>query len=158
MSRIVRLSRLSGGSRCVVALLLATVGAGCGAPPADKGAGELTTVEVTRAPDAALTTADDQQARRVAPALAGALPDGFPRDIPVFRPSSLVDQTILPAGGGVLVFDSSEPRETVAGSLARRLRAEGWRSAADGVWTKAGRRLTLAVESRPSGSRFRLEY
>ena len=132
--------------------------AACGEPPgAMASPSELATVEVTAAPDAALSTGEDGQERRVSSALAGALPDGFPADVPVFRPASLVDQTIVPGGVSVLVFETPAPRAAVASSFTSRLRAHGWRSAEGGVWTKAGRRLKLTVEARPNGAIFRLE-
>lgn len=133
--------------------------AACGEPPTRDGTAqpEIATVDVSAAPDAALSTAEDGQERRRAAALAGALPDGFPSDVPVYRPSSLVDQTIDPGGVSILVFETPAPRATVAAALASRLRAQGWRAADGGVWTKAERRLKLTVEDRPSGASFRLE-
>ena len=128
-------------------------------PPTAERAPELATVEVTAAPDAAYSTADDRVERRADPnALAGALPDGFPSDIPVYRPSSLVDFTPRPEGGFTVVFASPTAASTVAAALSQRLAAAGWQAGTAGHWTKPGRKLRLAVESTAAGARFRIEF
>ena len=102
-------------------------------------AGELATVEVSAAPDAAYSIADDKVERRANPnAIAGALPDGFPTDIPVYLPSSLVDFTSRPEGGAVVVFATPASVSTVSAALSQKLRAAGWQAARSGDWTKAG--------------------
>ena len=140
------------------ALLL---GAACSPapPPAAERSQELATVEVTAAPDAALSTAEDRIERRADPnAMAGALPDGFPPDIPVYRPSSLVDFTARPEGGYRVAFASPAEASTVRSAMTRKLGAAGWQAGAPGDWTKAGRKLRFTVESSAAGSRFHLEF
>ena len=79
---------------CLASLVLALGACSPAPPPAAERAPELATVEVSAAPDAAYSIADDKVERRANPnAIAGALPDGFPTDIPVYLPSSLVDFT-----------------------------------------------------------------
>lgn len=139
----------------------ALVASGCGAPqpPAEPAKQELPTVDVTAAPDAAYSTADDRiERRRTDPGLAGVLPDGFPADIPVFRPSSLVDFAAEANGGGSIVFSTAADADGVAAAMAIRLRSAGWQEAGGGTWTKAARRLRLVVQSTPAGSRFRIEF
>ena len=132
---------------------------GC-APPAEKASApaDLQTVEVTAAPDAALSTASDAQERRVTSALAGALPDGFPSDLPVVRPASLVDYAEAKDGGHVAAFDTTEPPAATRSFLEGRLRAAGYREAGGGVWTKPGRRVALAIQPTGAGSRFIYQY
>lgn len=147
-----------GGPAVLVAALLALGGCGRREAPAER-APELATVEVTAAPDAALSTAEDRIERRASPdALAGALPDGFPPDIPVFRPASLVDFAPRPEGGYLVVFASPTAAPTVAAALGQKLRAAGWQEQKAGVWTKGGRRLQLAVEATAAGARYRIEF
>lgn len=130
-----------------------------GGAPAEAEKQELATVEVTAAPDAALSTADDRIERRAdANAMAGALPDGFPPDIPVYRPSSLVDFAARPEGGYRVAFASPSEASTVRSAMTGKLAAAGWQAGAPGDWTKAGRRLRLTVESSAAGSRFHLEF
>jgi hypothetical protein len=155
-----RRSRRSVCPRPAAFFLLLGLGACAPAPPpaAEKPA-ELETVDVTAAPDAALSTADDAVERRANPnALAGALPDGFPSDIPVYHPSSLVDFAPRPEGGAVVVFASPAPADSVASAMQQKLRAAGWQAGGGGGWTKAGRKLRLTVDSTAAGARFRIEF
>jgi hypothetical protein len=143
----------------LLAALSAAVACAPAPPPAAEKSPDLETVEVTAAPDAAYSTADDRVERRADPgALAGALPDGFPPDIPVYRPSSLVDFTARPEGGFAVAFASPSEVSTVASEMSRKLGAAGWQAAKAGVWTKAGRKLRLTVEANPAGALFRLEF
>ncbi len=141
------------------AALVATAACSPAPPPAAEKAPELATIEVTAAPDAAYSMADDRIERRADPnALAGALPDGFPPDIPVFRPSSLVDFSPRPDGGATVVFATPSEVATVSSAMSQKLRAAGWQPGTAGNWTKAGRKLRLTVESTAAGARFRIEF
>ena len=143
----------------IVGVLVAVGACSPAPPPSTEKAPELATVEVTAAPDAAYSTAEDRVERRADPnALAGALPDGFPADIPVYRPSSLVDFSPRPDGGATVVFATPAAAAAVSGALQQKLAAAGWQAGPAGNWTKAGRKLRLAVESTAAGSRFRIEF
>lgn len=146
--------RAGRGATLVAALLPLAACQPANGPAAPK---ELETVDVTRAPDAALSTAGDAQERRVVESFAGVLPDGFPADLPLFRPASLVE--IAEGSDGRLAeFDSPAPAEEVSNWLAIRWRAKGWRPAAGGAWTSGERRVTLRVVPRPAGCRFSITY
>ncbi|MEO8275956.1 MAG: hypothetical protein ABI639_07020 [Thermoanaerobaculia bacterium] len=120
---------------------------------------ELATVDIAPAPDAAFSTAADRVERRPsADAIAGALPDGFPADIPVHRPASVVDFGARPGGGYAVTFATPSPPATVSAAMATKLRAAGWQAASAGQWTKAGRKLRLVVEATAAGSRYRIEF
>jgi hypothetical protein len=120
---------------------------------------EIETVEVTAAPDAALSTAGDAQERRpAAAALAGALPGGFPRDVRLPNPSSLVDYVSEPDGTASASFDTPASRPAAEGSLVSGLAANGWRNEGGGAWSKAGRRILIAWIDRPAGCRFTIRY
>lgn len=143
---------------CLVTLIAASACSPAPPPVADK-APELATVEVTAAPDAAYSTAEDRVERREDPnAMAGALPDGFPADIPVYRPSSLVDFAPRPDGGATVVFATPADVAAVSGALQQKLRAAGWQAGAAGSWIKGDRKLRLTVEPNVAGSRFRFEF
>lgn len=142
-----------------LAALLATSACSPAPPPAAEKAPELPTVEVTAAPDAAYSIADDKVERRANPnAIAGALPDGFPTDIPIYLPSSLVDFTSRPGGGSVVVFATPASASTVSAALSQKLRGSGWQAGSADAWTKAGRNLRLTVQSTAAGSQFRIEF
>ncbi len=143
----------------LAALLAGLVACSPSPPPTAQKPAELATVEVAAAPDAAYSIADDKVERRANPnAIAGALPDGFPTDIPIYLPSSLVDFTSRPEGDAVVVFATPAAVSTVSAALSQKLRAAGWQAGASGSWTKAGRKLRLTVEPSAAGSRFRIEF
>ena len=156
---LLRRTQLAVLLAAIAALLAGPVACSPSPPPAAQKPGELATVEVAAAPDAAYSIADDKVERRANPnAIAGALPDGFPPDIPVYLPSSLVDFTSRPEGGAVVVFATPASVSTVSAALSQKLRAAGWQAASSGAWSKAGRRLRLTVEPTAAGSRFRFEF
>lgn len=145
--------RLSG---LVVALAL---GCAPAAEPPGAAGPALATEEVTAAPHAALSTAEDAVERRSgAPALAGALPAGFPREIPVYRPSSLVDSGELPGGRRFVELESPDSAAVVRATLERQLRAAGWRATAEGEYRLGELQLRFGIESQAAGSRLRLEF
>ncbi len=140
-------------------LLVAAAACSPAPPPASEKAPDLPTVEVTAAPDAAYSIEGDRVEQRANPnAMAGALPDGFPADIPLYRPSSLVDFTPRPEGGASVVFATPAEAAAVSGALQQKLRAAGWQAGTAGNWTKAGRKLRLVVEATPAGARFRYDF
>lgn len=156
---LLRRTQLAVLLAAIAALLAGLVACSPSPPPIAQKPDELATVEVSAAPDAAYSIADDKVERRANPnAIAGALPDGFPTDIPVYLPSSLVDFTSRPEGGAVVVFATPASVATVSAALSRKLRASGWQAAQSGGWTKAGRKLRLTVEPSAAGSRFRIEF
>lgn len=139
-------------------LLLALACAPAAEPP---GAGKpaLETEEVTAAPHAALSTAADAvESRSAAPALAGALPAGFPREIPVYRPSSLVESGELGGGRRFVELESPDPPAVVRAALERRLAAAGWNAEGGGAYRLAELRLQVVVTGQAAGSRLRLEF
>lgn len=156
---LLRRTQLAVLLAAIAALLAGLAACSPSPPPAAQKPGELATVEVSAAPDAAYSIADDKVERRVNPnAIAGALPDGFPADIPIYLPSSLVDFTSRPEGGAVVVFATPAVASTVSVALSQKLRAAGWQAGTSGSWSKAGRRLHLTVEPSAAGSRFRIEF
>ncbi len=141
----------------LLALLLAA--GGCGDRPAPPPA-PLETVDVDAAPDAELSTADDPQAAPRGPEVAGVLPGGVPRDLPLYKPSSLVAYGEVSAGRHFIVLDTPDPPAGVRGWLDQRLAAAGWQPAGPGAWRhpRGDRRLTVTFEPLGRGTRLRLEY
>ena len=121
----------------------------------------LETVDVAPSRDASASLAEEPVAVRREPAagLSGVLPAGFPDDVPILRPSSLVDAGWRDDGAVEIVLASpAAPGETAA-AYARLLGAAGWERAGSGSpgrWQKGARRLEVEIlDSRP-GSRLRV--
>ena len=149
--------RARGG---LVVMAVATVMACAREEP--KGPPPLETVDVAPPPDAAASLANEQVEARTAPAngFSGVLPAGFPADIPMPRPSSLVDVELGEAGRLAVVLASpASPRE-LGPDYARQLRAAGWQSEGPSLaerWQKGARILRVELVDAKPGSQLRLE-
>lgn len=137
-----------------IGLLAVALAAGCGGER-ENGADELATVDVTPKPDAEASLAGDAVARPVglpARGVAGALPEDFPRDVPLPSPSSLVDFGSSAAETSVtLAVDL--PAAQVEATYRRQLAAAGFRARPDGSWQGGGRTLRFVVESLHGAAR-----
>lgn len=144
---------------CLFPFLVLPMVGGCGpAPPAGEPAPpQATTVEVGAAPDATLSTASDRVETRHESAFAGVLPTGFPKDVPVYEPSSLVD---FGEGGGwsYSVFQTSQDLAVARQRFQELLRARGWAADSAAGFVKQGRHLRVEFESAHPGARIRVEY
>jgi hypothetical protein len=144
----------------IAALALAAGACGGGAPEAAKPAAgsDLPTVEVGARPDAAYSTASDtvERRREGERSFSGVLPDGFPRELPLPLPSSLVDAAPGKAGAIRLTLDSPWSPEALERDWTARLSAAGYRGGA-GQWAKGTLRLTFRVVDRHPGARIELE-
>ncbi len=155
-----------GAPRSALAVLLGVAVSallGC-SDPEREGASrpDLETVEVAPSPDAALSTADDPQAVRRPPEVAGVLPSDFPPDVPLYRPSSLVDFGEDPTGRPYVLFFTPDPPGQVEARLGADLERQGWRAAggAGGLrrFRNEGREVTVGVSRASGGTEIRLTY
>lgn len=141
------------------------VALGCDRPPPPGTAArttaephdELETVDVGEPLDAELSTESDTKARGVGSHVAGVLPEGFPRDLPLPAPATLVDFGGAGAGQSFVEFFSPDSATTLGPRWERQLAAAGW-SRSGAAWSRAGRRVRVIVEGSPPGSRVRIEY
>lgn len=148
----------------LLALAAAALAPGCGAPAGDDGPPPLETEEVTPPPDAGLTWEDDPRAAPpAAEDAAGVLPSGYPAEIPLYRPASIVDMEQRADGSGYVEIVSPSPPEAVADHFESVLRGAGWRRGGSGKggassWSRGGRVLEVSMEADGAGSRARIEF
>jgi hypothetical protein len=142
-------------------LLAVAAFAGCAResapPPTTDG---LETVDVAPAIDAAASLEADVVERRLAaPAggVAGVLPEGFPTDVPLPTPSSLVDFGPGPRGGESVTLEVASPPAAALAAYEARLRAAGFVDQGDGVWARGPRRVAVAVAPFSGVARLTLE-
>lgn len=144
-----------------LSLLLAALAltCACGEPPAP-GEAPLETVEVAPPPDSGLRVDEDAQERRPVAALSGILPAGFPADLPLPEPGSLVDFGEAETGWRYVVVQTAQAPAAVRSGLAARLARAGWTPVpgADLVYEKGGRRVRLSFSDARPGTRVRVEY
>jgi hypothetical protein len=118
---------------------------------------KLETREVGAAPDATLSTAGDVVERRHASGFAGVLPGGFPKDLPVYEPSSLVDFG-KGADGAYVVFQTPDDIGRVRARYPAMIAASGWAHEGSDSFTRGGHRVRVAYESLHPGARVRVVY
>ena len=141
-------------ARIVLVGLLAAGLAGCRAAPEAGRDKSLETVDVTAKPDAAATVETDTVARPHPDeqSVAGALPADFPKEVPLPRPSSLVD-----FGARSVTFEVQRARAAASGDYLKRLEAAGFRAGADGTWQKGARRIRVAFADASGATRVTIE-
>lgn len=138
-------------------LLLAT--AGCQKPRGEKEVRQLETVDVAPPADVELSVEEDVEGVRAIEDLAGVLPGGFPRDLPIFVPSSVVDTEQSEDGRVVVVLQSPAQQAKVEAFLDTRLPGAGWSSAGDHRYRNAdGREVQIEIEPLGSVTRLRITY
>ena len=136
------------------ALVLA---AGCG-PEAKKPRGELQTEEVAPPIDEMLTTEFDEKGRTRRAQVSGVLPPGFPTDLPLYVPSSIVDLGASAGGWRYVTLFAPEPEHRVSTQMKLLVGQGGW-STQDGVtWSNGSRSVKLRFSDAAAGTEIRVEY
>jgi hypothetical protein len=139
-----------------IALLVVGSAAGCkGQNGSEQGGGELDTVDVIEAPDAhASLDADRIEVPRAEPGdgVAGALPAGFPSEVPLPRPSSLVD-----FGPRWIALDIDGELEGVRTAYVRQLSSAGFAARDGDRWSRGDLSLRVAWATRGGGTRLTIE-
>lgn len=138
--------------RALVALAcLLALGCGRGA----KGPGErpLETVEVAAQPDAGASLAGDPvEAPRADAALAGALPRGFPREVPLPERASVVD-----FGERSVTLEVPSALGTARADYLGRLAAAGFAAGPDGEFARGERRIGVTFADAAGATRITIE-
>jgi hypothetical protein len=133
-------------------LMLALGASACSPEPGQRPAVDTEVQDVAPPPDAELSTAADPQARAAAPAFSGVLPESFPKDVPPYVPSTLVD-----FGDRWIELQTPDAPATVRARYLALLRGRGW--AGDGTrFTKGPRTFTVRFEDARPGTKIRVEY
>ena len=144
-----------------VALLSAWLGwVGCARAPEPAENGHLETVEVgVKLDEYASLEEEPVEVRRREPAsgIAGVLPEGFPGDVPLPTPSSLVDFVAEPGRGLSVTLERQSPPEAARRSYEAKLRGAGFRDLGEGSWKRGERRIRVSVESFGGAARITVE-
>lgn len=143
------------GARTAALLVLATFAAtGCAKRTTSSAAAPLETVDVTAAPDAAASLEGDVVAppRADASAMAGALPESFPKEVPLPESASLVD-----FGADSVTLEVRAPLAEARAAYRKRLTAAGFAATGGDAWAKGARRIALAFAEEPGGTRITIE-
>lgn len=144
----------------LLTLLALGFGTGCRGS-ADDPKKPVETIDVS--PGVEVDTSEDPQARARAPELVGVLPGDFPKDLPVYLPSSLVDFGTTAEGRRSVTLLTAHSLPRVRRELLARLEKSGWSSAAGAgesmlALRKGDRRAWLKLEDSRPGTTIRFEY
>jgi hypothetical protein len=142
------------------ALILAMLAvAGCGQQSADAGGKQAAPETVDVAPPLSVDTEGDVKAAPPKKGLVGVLPTDFPRDLPVYIPSSVIDFG-KKDGRRFVVLQSQDGRGEVEAWLRRAAGPAGYKVEGSGgrmTLRKGERRVDLIV-SGSGTSEFRYQY
>ena len=134
--------------------------AGCGQQSADAGGGGKAAPEtVDVAPPLSVNTEGDVKAAPPKKGMVGILPSDFPRDLPIYIPSSVIDFG-KKDGKRFVVLQSQDGRGAVEAWLRQAAGAAGYRVGGSGgrmSLTKGEKRFDLIV-SGSGTSEFRYQY
>ncbi len=133
--------------------------AGCGDKSGQADAAPKAPETVDIAPAIKPPTVDDIQAAAPKKGLVGVLPDDFPRELPIYLPSSVIDFG-KKDGRRFVLLQSPDPRAGVEAWLRRAAADAGYRVENQGgrlQLSKGGRRFALSFAGQGT-SEFRYEY
>jgi hypothetical protein len=137
--------------------MLAAFAACQGDEPKSAPPPSVDTVDVGAAPDAALSTEKDRVEQRRQGGFSGVLPGTFPKDLPVYEPSTLVDFG-RGAGGGYALFQTTDAVGVVSGRYPAQLVARGWERDGADAFRRGNGRVRVTFENARPGTRIRVEY
>lgn len=148
-----------GARRCLACGLLFALFISC-RPASEEGREEsIPTVDLPA--DTPFEPENDPQARPRSEGLTGILPTGFPKDLPVYLPSSIIDLGTSARGGYTVTLLSPHGSSQVRSALQTQLRAAGWTASETGgemLLRKGQQRAWLRFEEGGPGTRYRIEY
>ena len=127
--------------------------------PADQEPEKPEIVDIAAPADVALSFDDDIQAKRTDAGLAGVLPGGFPEDLPLFDPASIVDTSETDDGRMVVVLQHPASPHEVESFLDRELPLAGWQSQGGASYRNGeGREVEISIEPLGAVTRARVVF
>lgn len=142
-------------------IVSAPLAVGCAKRESPREPAPLETVDVAPARDAtaSLATEPVEQRTERPSGFSGVLPAGFPADLPLLRPSSLIDSSWSADGTLEIVLATSASPADVRTTYASLLAAAGWKASGRGVegrWRKGARTVEVELVDTHPGSRLRI--
>jgi hypothetical protein len=127
--------------------------------PADEEPEKPEIVDIAAPADVALSFDDDVQAKRTNEGLAGVLPGGFPEDLPLFDPASIVDTSETDDGRMAVVLQHPVSLQVVESFFDRELPLAGWQSEGGSSYQNSeGRKVEISVEAMGGVTRARIVF
>jgi len=142
----------------VVAAVLVVGFVGC-APTEETAVLEpLETEEVGEAIDAALTTDYDIQAKSSVEIIGSSLPTDFPRDVPLYNTSSIINYGPATADRRFVELSIPAQPNSVQRRYDAQIEAAGWQPGDEGQFVRQGRTIVVTYRQGTPGTWVRIEY
>ena len=131
-----------------------------GEPAAPDAASKpIPTEDVSPPLGAGVSIAGDRQEQTRRPRFSGVLPGNFPRQVPLYEPSTLADFGPSGPARSYVILQTPDSPAIVRPRFLEQLAARGHRVGADGTTLlEGGRSLRVTFEDARPGTRIRLEY
>lgn len=131
---------------------------GCRRTPVERTAAPLETEVVGGAVDKAMTTAYDVQARSSQEAVGSQLPGDFPRDLPLYGSSSVINYGLADSERRFVELSVPAQQAAVERRYDAQIEAAGWRRAEGGTFVRGERMVVVTYREGTPGTWVRIEY
>lgn len=146
-------------SRALLPAVLLAMGLVACAPTAEEAALEpLETEDVGSPVDASVTTEYDIQARSSKEIVGSRLPSDFPRDVPLYGSSSVINYGPAPANRRFVELSIPAQPHSVQRRYNAQIEAAGWRPGDEGEFVRQGRTIVVTYRQGTPGTWVRIEY
>jgi len=147
------------GTRVRVMAIVLVVGfVACRQGPEEKASAPLETKEIGRPVDAAVTTEYDVQAKSAVESVGARLPSDFPRDVPVYSSSSVINYGPAQENRRFVEFSIPGRPAKVEPRYNAQIEAAGWQRQGGGEFVRASRTIVVTYREGTPGTWVRIEY
>jgi len=149
---------MTGSALRIVALVLAVGLVGCRQDPVEQASAPLETQEIGDPVDAAVTTEYDVQAKSAVEGVGARLPGDFPRDLPLYRSSSVINYGPAQENRRFVELSVSAQPAKVEQRYNAQIEAAGWRRQGAGEFVRGSRTIVVTYREGTPGTWVRIEY
>jgi hypothetical protein len=142
----------------LLAIVLVVGLVGCRQGQEEKASAPLETEEVGSPVDAAVTTEFDVRAKSSVENVGAQLPGDFPRDVPLYRASSVINYGPVEDNRRFVELSVAAQPSTVEQSYNAQIEAAGWRRQGGGEFVRGRRTILVTYREGTPGTWVRIEY
>jgi len=139
--------------------VLGVLGLAACSPEVEEAALEPLETEDVGAPvDASVTTEYDIQAKSSQEIIGSRLPSDFPRDVPLYSASSVINYGPAEANRRFVELSIPAQPNSVKRRYNAQIEAAGWRPGGEGEFLRQGRTIVVTYRQGTPGTWVRIEY
>lgn len=152
------MGRLSKAGVASLAAVLVGGLVACGSGAEKAGLEPLETEDVGGPVDASVTTEYDVQARSSKEIVGSRLPSDFPRDVPLYGASSVINYGPAQANRRFVELSVPAQPRAVERRYNAQIEAAGWQPGDEGEFVRQGRTIVVTYRQGTPGTWVRIEY